>query len=150
MARVCCKCDQPTYRCNAKYCVVHKKEAKKLSDAKRPIASDPLLRRAHQNKYILIKRINTWNYLLSHPCVDCGEADPKVLDFDHREPADKTAAVSRMLSGTLSWSKVLNEISKCDVRCSNCHRRKTAHQLGWYVSIQALVSPPPSKRSLKA
>jgi hypothetical protein len=23
------------------------------------------------------------------------------------------------------------KIGKCDVRCANCHRRRTAHQLGW-------------------
>ncbi|HUG55497.1 MAG TPA: hypothetical protein VMJ92_00335, partial [Candidatus Limnocylindrales bacterium] len=33
-------------------------------------------------------------YLRSHPCVDCGRADLAVLDFDHRDRADKRLEVS--------------------------------------------------------
>jgi hypothetical protein len=69
-------------------------------------------------------------YLLDHPCVDCGETDPLVLDFDHREPSLKSDEVSRMVYHR-PWRVVLEEIEKCDVRCANCHRRKTARQFGW-------------------
>lgn len=69
-------------------------------------------------------------YLLEHPCVDCGETDPLVLDFDHREPSLKSNEVSRMVYHR-PWRVVLGEIEKCDVRCANCHRRKTARQFGW-------------------
>ena len=64
--------------------------------------------------------------LLEHPCVDCGEDDPVVLDFDHR--GDKVANVSAMLSR--AWATIVAEIEKCDVRCANCHRRRTAERLG--------------------
>lgn len=70
------------------------------------------------------------SYLMGHPCVDCGETDPLVLDFDHREPSMKSNEVSRMVY-VRSWRVVFEEIEKCDVRCANCHRRKTARQFGW-------------------
>jgi hypothetical protein len=63
-------------------------------------------------------------YLLEHPCVDCGEADPVVLEFDHMR--DKVKAVSVLLSNGHEWKQILAEIEKCEVRCANCHRRRTA------------------------
>jgi hypothetical protein len=70
------------------------------------------------------------NYLASHPCVDCGETDPVVLQFDHRDGTEKVDAVGTMLNRS-SWRALLNEIAKCDVRCANCHRLRTAEQFNW-------------------
>ena len=70
------------------------------------------------------------NYLTTHPCVDCGEVDPVVLQFDHRDGTEKVDADGTMLNRA-SWSTLLNEIAKCDVRCANCHRLRTAEQFGW-------------------
>jgi hypothetical protein len=67
-------------------------------------------------------------YLSSHPCVDCGESDPIVLDFDHVR-GEKKVDVSSMSSYCLA--SVQEEMSKCEVRCANCHRRKTAKQFGY-------------------
>lgn len=74
-----------------------------------------------------------YDYLKTHPCVDCGEKDTIVLEFDHRTGSDKHNNVSEM--HTLSLEKIKEEIAKCDVRCANCHRRKTAKQFGWYKDI---------------
>ncbi len=64
-------------------------------------------------------------YLLYHPCVDCGEEDPIVLDFDHVR-GKKEAHVSKA-AGALGWGweRIMKEIDKCEVRCANCHRRVT-------------------------
>lgn len=64
------------------------------------------------------------DYLESHPCVDCGETDPIVLEFDHVR-GDKSANVSRIANNTCSVERLQAEIDKCEVRCANCHRRAT-------------------------
>lgn len=73
------------------------------------------------------------NFLKEHPCVDCGESDPLVLEFDHIR--DKYKEISRLISDCTSLNKISKEIEKCEVRCCNCHRRKTILQLGWYRDI---------------
>ena len=67
-------------------------------------------------------------YLQVHPCVDCGETDPVVLEFDHVR-GEKRNVISRLKNS--SAKAVKQEIKKCAVRCANCHRRKTAKQFNW-------------------
>ncbi len=69
-----------------------------------------------------------YDYLKTHPCVDCGESDPVVLEFDHRDPGTKLLSVSELIRHR-SAAMVAAEIEKCDVRCVNCHRRRTASQI---------------------
>src|SRR5947209_10694251 len=71
-------------------------------------------------------------YLQAHPCVDCGEDDPVVLDFDHIDPATKKFDIAAMIKDAWGWRTIEAEIAKCAVRCANCHRRRTALQFGWY------------------
>ena len=69
------------------------------------------------------------DYLNAHNCVNCGESDPIVLDFDHLNREDKFKTISRMLSGHYGWKAIEKEISKCQVLCANCHRRRTYIQM---------------------
>jgi hypothetical protein len=69
-------------------------------------------------------------YLRAHPCVDCGETDIIVLEFDHLR--DKSANVSSLMMRKNEWQRVLNEIAKCQVVCANCHRRRTARRSNNY------------------
>lgn len=69
-------------------------------------------------------RLNLWRYLLEHPCVDCGERDPVVLEFDHVEPR-QGKCVTSLLSSACSWGGILKKIGTCDVVCSACHTRRT-------------------------
>src|SRR4051794_38476266 len=81
-------------------------------------------------------------YLMRHPCVDCGESDPVVLDFDHREPATKSIEIGNLTRRVVSWTTIEAEIAKCEVRCSNCHRRRTAQQFGWRKATLAAQGRP--------
>lgn len=88
---------------------------------------------AAQKRHRIKIRKRLLDYLSDKFCADCGEDDPIVLDFDHQKAgAGKFKNVSRMLSGHYSWESVLTEIKKCQIRCANCHRRKTYIQLGYW------------------
>lgn len=67
-------------------------------------------------------------HLLTHPCVDCGEDDPVVLEFDHIR-GTKRDGIARLKAQPASAATLLAEIAKCEVRCVNCHRRRTASVL---------------------
>ncbi len=69
-------------------------------------------------------------YYQSHNCVDCGESDPIVLEFDHIK--GKTKGISVMLTSAVSIKTLETEIAKCEVVCVNCHRRRTTKTFGWY------------------
>ncbi len=71
-------------------------------------------------------------HLWAHPCVDCGEQDAVVLQFDHADPTLKSAEIAVLVRRGVSWRRIKAEIDKCLVRCANCHQRRTARQFGWY------------------
>lgn len=82
-------------------------------------------------------------YFKSHPCVDCGETDPILLEFDHVRGTKKYTISNRMATG-YPWKTILQEIEKCEVRCVSCHRRKTAKQQGHRRAIlMGLLSEDP-------
>ncbi len=87
---------------------------------------------AAQKRHRLKVRKKLLDFLLTKECIDCGEKDPIVLDFDHIDQKNKFKTVSQMLSGHYSWDSVNKEINKCEIRCSNCHRRRTYIQLNGF------------------
>jgi hypothetical protein len=67
--------------------------------------------------------------LKSGPCKDCGVQYPYyVMDFDHREDEVKLGLVSKMINSG-SKTAALEEIAKCDLVCSNCHRERTYQRI---------------------
>jgi hypothetical protein len=76
-------------------------------------------KREAANKQIVL------NWKRSHPCVDCGESDPIVLDAHHRNPRKK---LFRLAAGVTRRPplEIQAELRKCIALCSNCHRRRHA------------------------
>jgi len=86
----------------------------------------------HKAKCRKLAQKFVFEYLLEHPCVDCGETDPVVLEFDHVR-GEKVASISYLVCAICSIEKIKEEIAKCEVRCANCHRRRTAEVGSWFL-----------------
>ena len=67
-------------------------------------------------------------YLNGKECIDCGEQDTIVLEFDHVRGKKKNE-IGRLVSGGYSEETVRIEIAKCEIRCANCHRRATYRRM---------------------
>jgi hypothetical protein len=75
-----------------------------------------------------------WDYLTTHLCVSCGEADPRVLEFHHRSDSEKEDTISHMVGEGLSVGRLQQEMDKCDVLCGNCHKKLTMKERGHWRS----------------
>jgi hypothetical protein len=64
------------------------------------------LARRHRNRRLV------WDYLSGHPCAQCGEADPAVLDFDHL--GNKLHDIGWLVPATCA-ARIVAEIEKCRV-----------------------------------
>lgn len=85
----------------------------------------------NQRKYAELNRTRLREYLSRQACVDCGESDPRVLEFDHVR-GQKVGNISEMVGEGWAWRRIALEIEKCEMRCANCHRRKTAVERSWW------------------
>lgn len=78
------------------------------------------------NKAILYKqKVKNWfrEYKQNVKCELCGENHPATLDFHHKDKNTKFDCVGT-IANLSSLTKLKNEIKKCSVLCSNCHRKK--------------------------
>lgn len=55
-------------------------------------------------------------------CTFCGEDHPATLDFHHTDPTKKDREVSYYVKN-YQYSRAMQEVEKCMVLCSNCHRK---------------------------
>jgi hypothetical protein len=138
--KVCHKClvEKPLEEFPWKNIVTHKRQAVcKTCTAQRSAAWYENNKQHHVENVMDRKRRlrdeardYVWNYLLSHPCENCGESDPIVLEFHHT--GSKESNVSELIYRADSILQVVQEISRCQVLCGNCHKRVTAKERGWY------------------
>jgi hypothetical protein len=80
-------------------------------------------------------------HLRNAACINCGTADPIVLQFDHRHGEAKVKDIGWYVSSGSRISRLADELAKCDVRCANCHRRRTAQARGWFRARAVKAKP---------
>lgn len=100
---------------------------------------------ARRDRQVVENQKRIVEYLRRHPCVDCGETDIVVLQFDHVR-GKKFKEIGRMMA--CSWKTIEREIAKCVVRCANDHTRRTLKsQKSYKWSASVKVAQPPFKRT---
>ena len=78
------------------------------------------LRRDKLREFIKDLKANT-------PCKDCKVQYPYyVMDFDHLE--DKQQIISKLVNSA-DRKRLELELKKCEIVCSNCHRKRTHSRL---------------------
>lgn len=71
------------------------------------------------------------NGLKNKPCKDCGKSYPPcAMDFDHTEN-NKVKKINIFLTNC-NKAKLIEEVNKCEIVCSNCHRIRT-HNRNQYI-----------------
>jgi len=106
-----------------------------LIERKDQYAKNPELKKQQVKELRRRNQQFIWDFYSTHPCVDCGEDDPIVLELDHVR-GKKVAGVSQLVHNTRSLKVIEDEIAKCEVVCANCHRRRTANTQGWFADVQ--------------
>jgi hypothetical protein len=87
--------------------------------------------RLRKETTILVIKKFVYDYAANKGCIDCGERNVACLDFDHVR-GNKRDNVAIMVHDGCSMTSVVSEIEKCEIRCANCHRKKTAKEQNWY------------------
>lgn len=111
----------------ASWCKECNKNARKASYKKEPSVQKGLAR-----KTVLRNKEYIYQKLLNSSCVDCGENNPCLLEFDHIM-GDKVRGVCEGAVRGWSLEKIDKEISKCEIRCICCHRLKTLERSNAYI-----------------
>lgn len=97
------------------------KEYQSRSDVKRR-RKISLAKYVEKKNKIILERLKSG-------CIDCGEKNIVVLEFDHQ--FGKINNISNLRKhGKIS--DLIIELQKCNIRCANCHKRKTATEFNWW------------------
>lgn len=138
------------YRAHCKECYSKKRKEIRVSDLdKLEIYKERGRQYYHDNKEVSIKNITEYqkenkdkvkiwqkNFRIKEKqkwldfkntlkCEKCGENDGSCLDFHHVDPDKKLDVVSKL---RMFKAKLKEELKKCIVLCSNCHRKLHAKE----------------------
>ena len=82
---------------------------------------EEICRKARERKVELTEFVRNYKKREDVLCVDCGESRWQCIQFDHIDRKDKTDSISRMARRGMPAKRILEEISKCETVCANCH-----------------------------
>lgn len=88
------------------------------------------------------------NRIRELPCSDCLQSFPTcAMEFDHRDGTTKVGMLSRM-AGHVKIATLLEEVAKCDIVCTNCHRDRS-YQRRTQRGCSTVVMHLPSKQAMR-
>jgi len=97
--------------------------AQNAATAKRPLHYHNMKARAEKQAYVEAEKVR-------RGCANCSECHPACLEFHHLDPSTKEGQLStlaQMVDRRRSYAALDAEMAKCDVLCSNCHRKEHYH-----------------------
>lgn len=121
MMRKCTKCKK-NHEGKYSQCKECRREASRIFYEKNKIR-ECKKRVVHKRTKKIETRLKLYKYLSDKNCIDCGEDDMVVLEFDHFRDKDKLVTV--LANDCYPWDRIMQEIEKCEIVCCNCHRRRT-------------------------
>jgi len=99
---------------------------------------DPKARRAYRRGWYKVNaksaveivkerklEIKTWfrDYKKDFKCSKCFESHPATIEFHHKDKSKKENTIAYFVANGYATKRILAEIEKCEVLCSNCHRK---------------------------
>lgn len=95
-------------------------------------------RKRNKPRQVASKRDMIYKLKENNPCIDCGKFYPYyVMQFDHLD--NKQKEISNMISQNYAINSILNEVSKCELVCANCHRERTQKRVTKTISKRNTV-----------
>jgi hypothetical protein len=79
--------------------------------------------RVQKRKDELTERFQEYKTGLKCQNPKCHESDPCCLEFHHLNPNTKDFDLASAARQGYSWDRLMKEVDKCAVLCSNCHRK---------------------------
>jgi len=134
--RQCKRCAKPALPGQSREDVTEPKMVAMARKKKKEPKPPKLVPAEYKKKVRRETRVKSMIYLAEKGCKECGERDPRKLEYDHKDPADKKRIIARLIVNGYSWSSPVlrREIRKCRILCANCHRKHTIEQQGYYAS----------------
>jgi hypothetical protein len=87
---------------------------------------DPIKQKKFLQKWYLKRKAQKQKFvekIKQKPCSRCKKKFPPVcMDLHHIDPSTKKDTISYLMKSTQNINLLIEEVKKCQLLCSNCHR----------------------------